>query len=111
MVPVGELALFLSPFEFLLQPPHLWRALEAPFDEATYGVENHDVPLTEIVRVPTFFGLTGSLAEVVEVRSSVVGRTVLVLVALLTVVVVSYGGVVDVLETYPGWLVALVNSA
>ena len=109
MVPVGEHALLLSPFEFLLQPPHLRRALEAPFDEAIHGVENHDAPLPEVVRVPTFFGLTGSLAEVVEVRSRIVGRTVLVLVALLTVVVVSYGRVGDVLETPPGWLVALVE--
>src|SRR5919107_1551361 len=109
VVPVGEHTLLLSPFEVLLQPPHLRRALEAPFDEAAHGVENHDVPLAEVVRVPTFFGPTGSLAKVVKVRSSVVGGTILVLVALLTVVVVSWGRVGDVLETPPGRLVALVE--
>src|ERR671920_982519 len=73
MVPIGEHALLLSPGEVLLQPLHLRRAFEAPADEAAHGVENHDVPVPKVVRVPAFFGVTGPLAEVVEVRSSVVG--------------------------------------
>jgi hypothetical protein len=60
------------------------------------------VPLPEIVRVPTFIVLTGSLAKVVNVRSSVVDGTILVLVALFAVVIIPYGGGVDdVLETAP----------
>jgi hypothetical protein len=107
VVPVGKHALLLSPSEILLQPLHLRRSSEASPDEATHGVENYDVPLPEIVRVPTFVVLTGSLAKVVNVRSSVVDGTILVLVALFAVVVIPYGGVGDVLETAPGWLVAL----
>jgi hypothetical protein len=107
VVPVGKHALLLSPSEILLQPLHLRRSSEASPDKATHGVENYDVPLPEIVRVPTFVVLTGSLAKVVNVRSSVVDGTILVLVALFAVVVIPYGGVGDVLETAPGWLVAL----
>jgi hypothetical protein len=109
VVPVGEHALLLSPSEIILQPPHLRRPFETSSDETAHGVENYDVPLPEIVRVPTFIVLTGSLAKVVKVRSSVVVRTILVLVALFAVVVVSYGGVGDILETPPGWLVAFLE--
>jgi hypothetical protein len=78
-------------------------------NEAVHGVENYDVPLSKIVRVPTFLALSDSLVKVVKVWSSVVDGTILVLVVLFTVVVVSYGGVSDVLKASPGWLVAFLE--
>ena len=64
--------------EVLTQPASLWRVALAASDLGAVGVEDDDVPGTEVVAVVPRSAIAGGLPEIIEIRLGVPGRVLVI---------------------------------